>query len=341
MPHGRATIVEAWIKSATETQPSPPAQASPCFAAPKGLHGVPGFKFGHVRGSPEIKGLDECCARLDIQQPRCSPLVLDVVAVRVGRRQSANGAGNVVRAMPICHGGQVGRSSGLREPPTGAHMSEPSPKLIGEDLFVEDAKWGRIYVRNKRPADVDSFAADRIVIFQHGATYGSTAFDMAFSGLSWMDYAAARGFDTYCLDLPGYGRSARPPQMDEPADRNPPFMRTPDAAGCLGTVVDFVRRRRGVDKVCLVGWSWGTAITASFTAANARQGRPPRTICPGLGPLRQRTVADPCRRQPREPTGRSIAKPPEASPGRSRRQPERQDHAAGMVRSMVARHRRG
>jgi pimeloyl-ACP methyl ester carboxylesterase len=42
-------------------------------------------------------------------------------------------------------------------------------------------------------------------------------------------------------------------------------MRTPDAAACLGTVVDFVRERRGVAKVCLVGWSWGTAITATFT----------------------------------------------------------------------------
>ncbi|MEZ5857177.1 MAG: alpha/beta fold hydrolase [Hyphomicrobiaceae bacterium] len=143
-----------------------------------------------------------------------------------------------------------------------------SPDLVGEDLFVEDAKWGRVYVRNKRPKGVEKFGPERIVIFQHGATYGSTAFDMAFSGLSWMDYAAARGFDTYCLDLPGYGRSARPPQMDQPADQNPPFMRTPDAASCLGTVVDFVRDRRGADKLCLVGWSWGTAITATFTSAN-------------------------------------------------------------------------
>ncbi|MFV0298581.1 MAG: alpha/beta hydrolase [Hyphomicrobiaceae bacterium] len=147
--------------------------------------------------------------------------------------------------------------------------AEQRPGLIGEDLSAEHPTWGRIYVRNKRPASVGSFASNRIVIFQHGATYGSTAFDMAFNGLSWMDYAAARGFDTYCLDLPGYGRSARPPQMDEPAENNPPFMRTADAASCLGTVVDFVCRRRGVDKVCLVGWSWGTAITATYTTQNA------------------------------------------------------------------------
>jgi len=147
-------------------------------------------------------------------------------------------------------------------------MPEVKLDIVGEELAVELAPWGRIYVRNKRPAGTDRFASDRIVIFQHGATYGGEAFDVPFGGMSWMDYVAARGFDCYYLDLPGYGRSVRPPQMDEPADRNPPFMRTPDAARCLGAVVDFVRRRRGVEKVCLVGWSWGTAITSVFTASH-------------------------------------------------------------------------
>lgn len=139
-------------------------------------------------------------------------------------------------------------------------------ELVGEDLSVTHPKWGRIYVRNKRPAGIDAFTSDRIVILQHGATYGCAAFDLPFGGLSWMDYIAARGFDVYCLDLPGYGRSERPPQMDEPAEKNPPFMRTPDAADALGAVVDFVCKRRSVDRLCLVGWSWGTAITSYFTA---------------------------------------------------------------------------
>jgi pimeloyl-ACP methyl ester carboxylesterase len=147
-------------------------------------------------------------------------------------------------------------------------MASTKQCLIGEDLSVEFAPWGRIFVRNKRPADVDRFDPGRIVIFQHGATYGSGSFDIPLGGMSWLDFVAARGFDTYCLDLPGYGRSTRPPQMDEPADRNPPFMRTPDAATCLGAVVDFVCRRRSVDKVCLVGQSWGTAIAGRYTQSN-------------------------------------------------------------------------
>ncbi len=144
-------------------------------------------------------------------------------------------------------------------------MTQLHRDLIAEDLSLEVAPWGRVHIRNKRPANVDRFPAERVVIFQHGATYGCEAFDLPFGGQSWMDYVAARGFDCYALDLPGYGRSQRPPQMNEPASSNPPFMRTPDAAACLGAVVDFVRARRGVDQVCLVGWSWGTAITSTYT----------------------------------------------------------------------------
>ena len=148
-------------------------------------------------------------------------------------------------------------------------MPQRKPDLVGEDLSFSLAPWGRIHVRNKRPAGQDRFTSDRIVIFQHGATYGCEAFDLPFGGLSWMDYVAAHGFDCYALDLPGYGRSERPPQMDEPAESNPPFMRTRDAAQCLGAIVDLVRARRQVERVCLVGWSWGTAITSLYAQNHA------------------------------------------------------------------------
>ncbi len=147
-------------------------------------------------------------------------------------------------------------------------MTTPHDTLDHEDLSVPHARWGQIYVRNTRPRGQTSFAAERIVIIQHGATYGSLAFSLPFGGMSWMDYIAARGFDVYCLDLPGYGRSTRPPVMEVPAAHNPPFMRTPDAAECLGTVVDFVRTRRGTRHVNLIGWSWGTAITSYYTQAH-------------------------------------------------------------------------
>jgi pimeloyl-ACP methyl ester carboxylesterase len=145
--------------------------------------------------------------------------------------------------------------------------------VVSEDLRVahEAGPAGEpleIFVRNVRPAGGTTFDSGRIVILQHGATYSSTAFDVPFAGLSWMTYLAQRGFDAYCLDLPGYGRSTRPALMDKPPADNPPYLRTPDAVRALGRVIDHVRQRRGVGQVNLIGWSWGTTITAAYTADN-------------------------------------------------------------------------
>ena len=140
--------------------------------------------------------------------------------------------------------------------------------LIDEDLYFRHPRWGKIFVRNKRPTQVQAFASNKIVVLQHGATYGSAAFYVKAGGMSWMDYLAARGFDTYCLDLPGYGLSESPPQMSKPAEANQPFMRTPEAAECLGFVCEHIRNRRDVEKLCLIGHSWGTSITAFYTSSH-------------------------------------------------------------------------
>jgi len=138
-------------------------------------------------------------------------------------------------------------------------------KVVADDLKVAYGA-DQIYVRNKRPDGLTKFASDRIAIMVHGATYPATAFDVQLAGKSWMDYMAERGFDVYAFDLPGYGRSTRPASMDQAADLNPPFMRTADAVKALDVVVDFVRSRNGVEAVNLIGWSWGTAITATYSA---------------------------------------------------------------------------
>ena len=79
----------------------------------------------------------------------------------------------------------------------------------------------QIHVRNKRLAGNDRFAANRIVLFVHGATYpAETGFDFTQPGGSWMDIAASQGFDAYCVDVRGYGRSTRPAAMSEPPLEN-------------------------------------------------------------------------------------------------------------------------
>jgi pimeloyl-ACP methyl ester carboxylesterase len=141
-------------------------------------------------------------------------------------------------------------------------------KTVGEEILVPHGTDTQIFVRNKRPEGVQTFKSDRIAIMMHGATYPGTSFDLPVAGKSWMDYMAARGFDVYALDLPGYGRSTRPAAMDVPADQNAPLMGTAEAAKALGAVVEHVLKRRGADKLNLVGWSWGTTIAAAYTADN-------------------------------------------------------------------------
>ena len=125
-----------------------------------------------------------------------------------------------------------------------------------------------LHVRNKHLAG-SSFAPERIVLFVHGATFPSESmFDIDLPGGSWMDHAARRGFDTYLLDIRGYGRSTRPKTMDEPPEKNAPFAGASDAVRDISAAVEFILKRRGVKSLNLVGWSWGTTTMAGYAAAN-------------------------------------------------------------------------
>lgn len=144
-------------------------------------------------------------------------------------------------------------------------------KIIAEEMMVPASDPGiEIFVRNKRPADMNSFAPARTVLFAHGATYpASTAFDLALDGMSWMDYIAAHGYDVYLLDLRGYGHSTRPKEMAEKPQANAPIVRGDTAVKDIGVVVDFILKRRNIVRLNLIGWSWGTTLMATYTTGHA------------------------------------------------------------------------
>ncbi len=151
----------------------------------------------------------------------------------------------------------------------------PSPPaaaigIVAEDLIIpSDTPGIELFVRNKRPEGITAFSPERTVLFVHGSSYpAETAFDLPLAGVSWMDHIAAAGFDAYLVDVRGYGASTRPPEMDRPAADNPPTVRTDVAVRDVAAAVDFILRRRGLDKLNLVGWSWGTTLMGAYTAAN-------------------------------------------------------------------------
>jgi pimeloyl-ACP methyl ester carboxylesterase len=145
-----------------------------------------------------------------------------------------------------------------------------SQALITEEMMVKSPDPGiEIFVRNKRPANMNSFRPERTVLFVHGATYPAhAAFDLKLDGQSWMDYIASRGYDVYLLDVRGYGKSTRPKEMAEDAKNNPPIVRGDTAVKDIGTVVDFVLARRNIPRLNLLGWSWGTTLMATYTTQN-------------------------------------------------------------------------
>ena len=173
-----------------------------------------------------------------------------------------------------------------------------SPKLAVEEMMVPSSDAGiEIYVRNKRPADMASFRPERTVLYVHGATYpASTAFDLQLDGMSWMDYIAARGYHVYLLDLRGYGKSTRPKEMSDKPEANAPLVRGETAVKDIGSVVDFILKRRNISKLNLLGWSWGTTLMATYTTQNAAKVERLVLYAPALDP--QHTVAGAVRLRP-------------------------------------------
>ncbi|GJD48027.1 hypothetical protein OPKNFCMD_0742 [Methylobacterium crusticola] len=143
-----------------------------------------------------------------------------------------------------------------------------TPALETESYRIPSADAGiELYIRNKRPAGTTAFPAEKILLYVHGATYpAETAFDLPLNGLSMMDHLARQGYDVYLVDVRGYGGSTRPPEMSRPPQDGKPFARTADAARDVGAAVDHILKRRGVGRINLMGWSWGTSTMGLYTS---------------------------------------------------------------------------
>ncbi len=151
-----------------------------------------------------------------------------------------------------------------------SHPAAPSIEdIVVEDLLIpSDTPDILLHLRHKWLPAWAPFSAERTVVLVHGATYSSgSLFDVRLDGLSFLDHLALAGLDVFALDVRGYGGSTRPPEMDAPAERSAPIVRTETGARDLGSAVDFVRSRGGFDDIRLVGMSWGGSVAGSFAAA--------------------------------------------------------------------------
>ena len=150
-----------------------------------------------------------------------------------------------------------------------AQLREQAAALIStHTMIASDTPGIELYLRNKRPKGLVA-TQERTVLFVHGATYpAETSFDLTLDGLSWMEYIAAQGWDVWLVDLRGYGRSTRPPEMAQPAADNAPIVTTDVAIRDVAAAVEHILKLRGIPRLNLIGWSWGTTIMAGYAAEN-------------------------------------------------------------------------
>lgn len=97
------------------------------------------------------------------------------------------------------------------------------------------------------------------ILFVHGSSMASQpTFDLQVPGRpdsSAMDYFACLGYDTWCVDMEGYGRSDR--HRDINAD-------IATGADDLAAATEYIARTRGVEAVLLYGISSGALRAALF-----------------------------------------------------------------------------
>jgi pimeloyl-ACP methyl ester carboxylesterase len=166
----------------------------------------------------------------------------------------------------------------------------------------------QIYVRERAmPATAMRSAGfeGKVVLFIHGAgTPAEVAFDVPVKGFSWMAYLAEAGYDTFAMDTTGYGRSTRPhvmndvcnlsansqqdlipSLMDAPCEPSYAFAATTIESDWhdIDAVVDYLRERRGVDKVHLVAWSLGGPRSAGYAALHPEKVERVVILAPAYG----------------------------------------------------------
>lgn len=149
----------------------------------------------------------------------------------------------------------------------------------------------QMYVRERTRTGIalrPTSLANRVVLFIHGrGTPAEVAFDVPYQDYSWMTYLAQAGLDVFAMDVTGYGRSTRPPLMNDPCSLSPKQQVSlgwnlpstqctesyPDHLTTLASdwndisaVVEYIRALRHVERVSMVGWSMGGPRAGGYAA---------------------------------------------------------------------------
>ena len=134
----------------------------------------------------------------------------------------------------------------------------PATVMPGEEHWTDKGSDVRLFLWNKHCGD--SSGPSGRILFVHGSSMASQpTFDLQVPGRadsSVMDFFAARGYDTWCVDMEGYGRSTKT------RDNNAPIAHGADDCFAAATYIHKLRGRR---PLLVYGISSGALRAALFT----------------------------------------------------------------------------
>jgi pimeloyl-ACP methyl ester carboxylesterase len=178
------------------------------------------------------------------------PAELDVQTAQVGRR-------NFLKVGASFSGGAVLVSQSANAKPGRADAM----KLVGQDHWTTKQVGSesiKLYLWRKtlkNPGNVKK----GVILFIHGSSMaGTPVFDLQVPGkpqYSTMDYFAKLGFDTWCLDNEGYGRSDK--------ERNINF-NISNGADDIAAASEYIIKSTGQKQLMLYGLSSGALKAALF-----------------------------------------------------------------------------
>jgi pimeloyl-ACP methyl ester carboxylesterase len=133
----------------------------------------------------------------------------------------------------------------------------PPAAIRGEEHWTHKGDDVRLFLWEKYAGDASGPAGT--ILFVHGSSMASTpTFDLQVPGradFSAMDFFAARGFDTWCVDMEGYGKSTK--------TRNNNALISQGADDCFAAAT-YIQKLRGKKPLLVYGISSGALRAALF-----------------------------------------------------------------------------
>jgi pimeloyl-ACP methyl ester carboxylesterase len=137
-------------------------------------------------------------------------------------------------------------------------QEKPANKgIIGKDHYAV-SNGLKVYLWEKFHKDFDETfkQTNKVVLLVHGKTWsGRPDFDLQIRDYSLMDFLARNGYDVWAIDIHGYGRSEK---------TSKDWSDTESASNDIGAAVQYITSQRGLDKISIFGWSWGTQTTGLY-----------------------------------------------------------------------------